>query len=389
MRLMDPSLATRTLAASTEIITAALSGDDSDVVLPLVARTSASLTEADLGLIMVRAADGRVTVEAAHRGRWGSAQPADLVGTVLSARSVAARVARSGVPAVVDDFTLDPRTAPFVPPALREYGPFAVVPFGTRERRLGALAVYRRRGARPFEPVAVDVLASFAAQAGLGVVLAEGSTARQRVAVYQERERLARDLHDVVIQRLYAAGVRLDVLGRRLGDRLDADDQARLADAVDQLDQTIAEVRATVRALRSADPGSDGESVKQPDLLDSVRAEVEIAGELLGTPPRLEVHGDVGELPTSVADHARAALREALSNVVRHSGARSCWVRLRCDAAGLRLQVADDGCGIPRGVAKRGLRHLEERATAAGGRCTITSSPDSGTTITWEVPLGR
>lgn len=384
---MDPSLATRTLAASTEIMTAALSGDDSDEVLPLVARTSAALTEADLGLIMVRGADDRLTVEAAHGGRTSTMEPTDLVGTVLSARSVAARVARSGVPSVVDDFTVDPRTAPFVPPALRHYGPFAVVPFGTRERRLGALAVYRRRGARPFEPVAVDVLASFAAQAGLGVVLAEGSTARQRVAVYQERERLARDLHDVVIQRLYAAGVQLDVLGRRLGERLDDADQARIADAVDQLDQTIAEIRATVRALRSADPGSDGDSVKQPDLLDSVRAEVEIAGELLGSPPALEVHGNVGELPTSVADHARAALREALSNVVRHSGARSAWVRLRCDSAGLRLQVADDGCGIPRGVAKRGLRHLEERAVAAGGRCTITSSPDSGTTITWEVPL--
>lgn len=383
---MDPNLATRTLAASTEIITAALSGDDSDEVLPLVARTSAALTEADLGLIMVRGDDGRLTVEAAH-GSVGGASPGDLIGTVLSGRSVAARVARSGGPTVVDDFTLDPRTAPFVPPTLRRYGPFAVVPFGTRERRLGALAVYRRRGGRPFDAVAVDVLASFAAQAGLALVLAEGSVARRRIAVYQERERLARDLHDVVIQRLYAAGVQLDLLGRRLGDRLDTGDQGRLADAVDQLDQTIAEVRATVRALRSADPSGTAEPVKRPGLLDSARAEVQIAGELLGTRPALEVTGDLGALPSAVADHARAALRESLSNVVRHSGARAAWVRLTRDAAGLRLQVADDGCGIPRGVTKRGLRHLEERAAAAGGRCTITSSPRSGTTITWEVPL--
>ena len=136
-----------------------------------------------------------------------------------------------------------------------DYGPFAVAPFGTRERKIGALAVYRRRGAAPFTQVTVDVLTAFAAQAGLVVVLAEGSTARQRVAVYEERERIARDLHDVIIQRLYAAGVQLDLLERRLGKWLDPPDAARLAEAVDQLDETIAEVRATVRALRQRRPG--------------------------------------------------------------------------------------------------------------------------------------
>ncbi|SHE67530.1 Histidine kinase-, DNA gyrase B-, and HSP90-like ATPase [Streptoalloteichus hindustanus] len=381
MRPMDPTLATRALAASTEITTAALAGDDPDAVLPLVVRRAAELTAADLGVLTVRTDDGRLTVEAAH----GTGQDAQsVVGSVLSARSAAARVARSGVPIVVDDLLADPRTAPFVPRALRGCGPFAVVPFGTRERRLGALAVYRRRGNPPFTPVAVDLLHSFGAQAGLAMVLAEGATARQRVAVYQERDRIARDLHDLIVQRLYAAGVQLDLLDRRLAGQLEPQDAARLAEAVDQLDQTIAEVRATVRALTSADPG---EQVRAPDLLDSVRAEVDTAGELLGVRPALEVSGDVAGVPVPVADHARAALREALSNVVRHSGARSVVVRLVRDGYGLRLQVADDGCGIPPGVTRRGLRHLEERAVAAGGRCTVTSSPRSGTNVTWEVPL--
>src|SRR5262249_39683047 len=104
-------------------------------------------------------------------------------------------------------------------------------------------------------------------------------------------------------------------------------------------------------------------------------------------PPRLEIDGDLTDVPVAVADHARAALREALSNVVRHAGAQTVLVRVRRSASGLLLQVVDDGCGIPRDVSKRGLRNLEERAVAAGGRCTITSSPDSGTTVTWEVPL--
>nr|WP_199440699.1 GAF domain-containing sensor histidine kinase [Umezawaea beigongshangensis] len=375
---MDAPLASRVLAASTEITSAALAGDDPDAVLPLVVRRAAALAEADLGLAMLSADDGSLTVEASYGHSGGNP-----VGTVLSPRSAAARVARSGVPVVAADFTTDPRTAPFVPRGLGGYGPFAVAPFGTRERKIGALAVYRRRGSDPFTSETVDLLTAFAAQAGLAVVLAEGSTARQHVAVYQERERIARDLHDVIIQRLYAAGVQLDLLGRRLGKRLLPPEKERLAEAVDQLDETIAEVRATVRALRSADPAGP----EHADLLDSVRAEVRTAGELLGFPPDLEVHGDPADLPGDLADHARAALREALSNVVRHSGANAVSVLLRRDPSGLLLRVSDDGCGIPPDVTRRGLRHLQERARSSGGTFTVDSSPRTGTTLTWQVPV--
>ena len=382
--VMDSTLARRMLTASTEITRVALSAEDPEAVLPLVVRRAAELAEADLGVVTVRSDDGRLTVEAAYGAPSATGPLADPVGTVLSSRSAAARVARSGVPVVVDDLIDDPLTAPYVPASLRVYGPFAVAPFGTRERRLGALAVYRRRGASTFNRVAVDVLTSFAAQAGLALVLAEGSTARQRIAVYQERERIARDLHDVIVQRLYAAGVQLDVLQRRVAGSLDAADGDRLAETVEQIDQAIAEVRATARTLRSADPETPTQA---PALDDSIRSEVQIAGELMGRPPTLEIDGDLTDVPVPVADHARAALREALSNVVRHSGARTVLVRVCRSEAGLRLQVVDDGCGIPRDVSKRGLRNLEERAAASGGRCTLTSSPDSGTTVTWEVPL--
>jgi signal transduction histidine kinase len=371
---MDLTLATRTLAASTEIARAALTEDDPDQVLRLVVRAAAELAEAALGLVMARGPDGRVTVEAAHGD-----QDDDPVGLVLSARSSAARVARSGVPVVVDDVTTDPRTAPFVPRALRGYGPFAAAPFGTAERRLGVLTVYRRRGAPPFTPVAVEVLTAFATQAGLVVLLAEGSTARQRVAVYQERERIARDLHDVIVQRLYAAGVQLDLLGRRLSRRLARRDASRLAEAVDQLDETITEVRATVARLRSADPSPP------TALFDSVRAEVATAGELLGFPPTLSITGSA-DVPVAIADHARAALREALSNVVRHAGATSVEVLVDRDAAGLLLSVRDNGCGIPAGVTRRGLRNIADRAVAVGGRCDVESTPSAGTHVTWWVP---
>jgi signal transduction histidine kinase len=379
MRIMDPTLAARALTASTEIATAALSGDDPEAVLGLVVRSAAELAEADLGLVMARTDDGRLTIEAAH-GQQGE----NPVGLVLSARSSAARVARSGVPIVVDDVTTDPRTSPFVPKELRRYGPFAAAPFGTRERRLGALTVYRRRGAHPFEPSTVEVLTAFAAQAGLVLVLGEGANARRRVAVFEEREHIARDLHDVIIQRLYGAGMQLDLLARRPAKKLARADAARMADVVDQLDATIADVRATVRALRNPDPS---EPVEVADLAESVRAEVATAGELLGFSPQVEVTGDLRDVPVDVADHARAALREALSNVVRHSGASSVQVRFARDATGLNVGVIDNGCGIPRDVTRRGLKNIEERAKEVGGRCEVLSSARTGTTVIWEVPL--
>lgn len=367
---MDLTLATRTLAASTEIAHAALSSDDPDEVLRLVVRSAAELAEADLGLVMARGEDGQFTVEAAH----GDEGP---IGIVLSARSSAARVARSGVPIVVDDFTTDPRTAPFVPKALRSYGPFAAAPFGTAERRLGALTVYRRRGAPPFTPAAVDVLTAFAAQAGLVVLLAEGSTARQRVAIYEERERIARDLHDVTVQRLYAAGMQLDRLSRQISRR----HAAKLTDAVDQLDETINEIRATVGRLRSADP-----TPAAADLYESIRAEAATAGELLGFPPVLDLTGDPTNIPTAVADHARAALREALTNVVRHAGATEVQIRVTRDNGWLCLSVQDNGCGIPADVTRRGLRNIADRATAVSGHCEVESTPDTGTRVTWSAP---
>ncbi|OLF07635.1 sensor histidine kinase [Actinophytocola xinjiangensis] len=378
---MEPDLAARALGAATEIATAALSGDDPEAVLALVVRRAADLAEADLGLVMARGEDGTLTVEAAHG--VPEIMATDPVGLVLSARSSAARVARSGVAVTVDDVWSDPRTAPFVPRELRTYGPFAAAPFGTAQRRLGALTVYRQRGGRPFDRTAIDLLTAFAAQAGLVLVLAEGATARARVGLYQERARIARDLHDVIIQRLYAAGMQLDLLARRPARKLARADAARLAEAVDQLDASIDDVRAVVRALRSPEPDDTG-----ADLAESARGEVAVAGELLGFAPSLEITGDLGGVPAELADHARAALREALSNVVRHSGAHDVSVHIGLKGDWLTLTVRDDGCGIPQGVTRRGLRHLEERATQAGGRCSIVSTSRTGTTVTWTAPLG-
>ncbi|MEU5265100.1 GAF domain-containing protein [Amycolatopsis sp. NPDC021455] len=431
---MDPTLAARALSAATEITSTALSGDDPGAVLDTVVARAAELADADLGLAMVSAEDGRVVVEAAH---YATAHPAaardraagdpaggdptggDLAagdpageapvaraadglvadGTVASAGesgeslrglalpsdSAAGRVARGGEPVASEDFTVDPRTAPYVPAELHGYGPFAAAPFGSGGRVLGALTVYRKRGREPFSAGTVEMLVAFAAQAGVVLALAEGANARHRVALYEERERIARELHDVIVQRLYGAGMQLDRVRRNMRKRFAQADGVRLSDAIDQLDQTIEEIRGTVRALRSPEPRHD--TGTPTDLAESARGEVRIAGELLGYPPTLELSGEFADIPAERADHIRAALREALSNVVRHSGASETRVTLTRDSGGVKLRVRDNGSGVPQGVATRGLRHLAERADAAGGKFFLNSSPSLGTLVAFDLPL--
>ncbi|WP_326951730.1 GAF domain-containing protein [Amycolatopsis sp. NBC_01307] len=470
---MDPTLAARALSAATEITSTALSGDDPGAVLDTVVARAAELADADLGLAMVSADDGRVVVEAAHYATphpselaaptdepreaavsnadatpessesegdpgavradrpdtsardtlaapdvsaLGAPQPGSTVqdapvpgaptsepgsaadsggvapvvgeslrGLSLSADSAAGRVARGGEPIASDDFTVDPRTAPYVPAELHGYGPFAAAPFGSGGRVLGALTVYRKQGREPFSAGTVEMLVAFAAQAGVVLALAEGANARHRVALYEERERIARELHDVIVQRLYGAGMQLDRVRRNMRKRFAQADGVRLSDAIDQLDQTIEEIRGTVRALRSAEPRHD--TGTPADLAESARGEVRIAGELLGYPPTLELSGEFADVPAERADHIRAALREALSNVVRHSGASETRVTLARDSHGVKLRVRDNGSGVPQGVATRGLRHLAERADAAGGKFFLNSSPSLGTLVAFDLPL--
>ncbi|GAB3139089.1 hypothetical protein GCM10027258_17410 [Amycolatopsis stemonae] len=346
------------------------------------AEVDASLPAADSAVGEPEAAGDESGSDAAP-GHASAAEP--LRGLALAADSAAGRVARGGEPVASADFTVDPRTAPFVPAELQGYGPFAAAPFGSGGRVLGALTVYRKRGREPFSAGTVEMLVAFAAQAGVVLALAEGANARHRVALYEERERIARELHDVIVQRLYGAGMQLDRVRRNMRKRFAQADGARLSDAIDQLDQTIEEIRGTVRALRSPEPRHD--TGTPTDLAESARGEVRIAGELLGYPPTLELSGEFADIPAERADHIRAALREALSNVVRHSGASETRVTLTRDSGGVKLRVRDNGSGVPQGVATRGLRHLAERADAAGGKFFLNSSPSLGTLVAFDLPL--
>ncbi|MGN6252326.1 MAG: GAF domain-containing sensor histidine kinase [Marmoricola sp.] len=228
-----------------------------------------------------------------------------------------------------------------------------------------------------FEPDDVELLTSFADQVALAFDRLNADRQRQELLVVADRERIARDLHDVVIQRLFATGLQLQVLHRITED---AEVLERVAAATDALDTTIRDIRGAIFDLRHA---------AGPSLRADVGALVAEYAEPLGHRPQVRIEGPVDSVvPRDLADEVAAVLREALSNIARHARARSATVTVAVRGHRLTLTVADDGVGVPPETGRRsGLRNLHERAAARGGTLAVTSPDTGGTRLVWDVPL--
>jgi PAS domain S-box-containing protein len=200
--------------------------------------------------------------------------------------------------------------------------------------------------------------------------------AEQHVRIVEDRERIARDLHDIVIQKLFAAG--MTVQGVAAGG-LDADRAQRLNRVVDDLDDTIREIRSVIFGLQSEARDVPGVRAAVLRVLDDQR-------EALGFEARLRFDGPVDTMNDLVAAELLPAVREAVSNVARHADASSMEVDIQCGDF-VTLRVLDDGRGLT-GTASggNGIRNLSERAGKLGGRCTVSARPDGGTMLEWRVP---
>jgi signal transduction histidine kinase len=224
-----------------------------------------------------------------------------------------------------------------------------------------------------------DLFASFANQAALALDLARAHEDREALVVYEDRERIARDLHDLVIQRLFATGMQLQG-ACRLAVRPEV--RQRLTEAVADLDATIREIRATIFELHA-----------NPDTL-SLRSQLVAVGHeyapMLGFAPQV---GFDGPLDTGVDAEAGEALlavaRDALSNVARHAEASSVRLDVVVSADTVLLRVADDGVGIEERVQEKGLPNMRSRAEAVGGSLTVRSNTPRGTLLEWTVPGTR
>jgi hypothetical protein len=259
-------------------------------------------------------------------------------------------------------------------------GPVLAIPLRTPERVLGTLVLTRTEDSYPFPPDALELAEGFATQAAVTLVLAESRLEHERLVVFEDRDRIGRDLHDLVIQRLFATGMQLQSVAR--GADVDEDVAARLEEAIDDLDDTVKEIRQTIFALQhGSDEGSRG-------VRGRVLDEVTTGAVALGFTPAVHFTGTVDAMVNEqVADHLVAALREGLSNAARHARATSVSVAVVVDSTSVELTVADDGIGPPEGGRRSGLANLAARAHDLGGEFTVGQRAGGGTLLTWRAPL--
>lgn len=258
---------------------------------------------------------------------------------------------------------------------------FLGVPIRMRDRTFGDLYLTEKHGGGRFTDADEELVVGLAAAAGVAIENARLHDRIGRLALADDRARIGRDLHDTVIQRLFATGLALQ--GAQAICHADPAEAARrIEDAVDDLDLTVKHIRSVIFGLDASRRGETG-------MRDRILALCQEAAGPLGFGPRVAFEGPVDTLvPEHVESDLLATLREALTNVARHAGARTVDVRVQATRDEVELGVRDDGRG---GAAAReggrGLRNMRTRAERLGGTCEITDAPGGGTEVTWRVPV--
>ncbi|MFB7448026.1 MULTISPECIES: GAF domain-containing protein [unclassified Streptomyces] len=370
----------RWIDGSVAVTTALLSGGDADDALTVVAEQARRLADADAGIVLLPAEEGGLEIVAVS-----SPRPVKSLGMVIPPGSAVVKELLDGEAVFVADASTDPR---MLSRLTASYGPSMILPLQSGGRVLGALATPRARGARQFTEMERTLATQFASQAALALMMADAQRDRERLAVFEDRDRIARDLHDLVIQRLFATGMMLESAQRK---SIVPAVREGVGKAVDELDVTIQEIRTAIFALQQ------GPAEAPSGLRTRVLREINMAAVPLGFKP---AHRFLGAIDSTVGEltgkNLIAALREALSNAFRHADASrievvvDAGVTLPDGSAGVRLSVADDGIGIPEGGRRSGLRNLARRAESLGGAswCDPGLGEDGGgTTVVWEAPL--
>jgi len=364
----------RRLEAVREIATAILAGTNPDQVLGLVARHARELVGADLATLAVPAGPGELVVGAAD-----GVHAAELAGTMFPIEgSVSGEVIRTGKTVVLADATGDQRVRQ---PALRAggIGPALFAPLAVRGTVLGTLLVANAAGGRPFRAGDIQLTETFAEQAAVAVEHARLQQELDRLAVLEDRERIAKELHDGVIQALFAVGLGLQ--GSALLTR-DPDLQRRISGAVEELDRVIGDLRNYIFGLR---PGI----LADRQLDQALRRLGEELEQKTGVVTVVEVDPAAAAALAETAAEVVQLAREAMSNVSRHAQATTCRVSLFRDQDVAVLEVDDDGRGFDPAQATgagQGLHNLQERAAALGGRAEIHSVPGDGTKVRVTIP---
>ncbi|WP_432165009.1 sensor histidine kinase [Streptomyces sp. bgisy031] len=369
----------RWIDGSVAVTTALLSGSDAEEALQVVAEQARHLSGSAAGIVLLPAEEGGMEIVAVSAD-----DPSQALGVIIPAESEIVAELLGGAAVFVDDASTDPR---ILTDLARDYGPAMMLPLRSDGRVLGTLVTPRTRGAQPFTDAERTLATQFASQAALALMMAEAQRDRERLAVYEDRDRIARDLHDLVIQRLFATGMMLESAQRR---SVVPEVQVGIGKAVDELDVTIQEIRTAIFALQQ------GPAEAPSGLRTRVLREINMAAVPLGFKP---THHFAGAVDTVVGEltgkNLIAALREALSNAFRHAEAARIDVVVDANVTlpdgqrGVRLTVCDDGVGISEGGRRSGLKNLKRRAESLGGDSWYgpgIGEDGGGTTVVWQAP---
>ncbi|MEV8015487.1 GAF domain-containing protein [Streptomyces sp. NPDC086554] len=353
----------RWIDGAAAVTTALLTGEPAADALMTVAEQARILADATAAVILQPTDQGGMRIVAAATEGTDGERPAahaptpqsDLIGTTIEPGSAVLEQLLGGEPVFIEDSATDPRMTTRV---RTRFGPSMMLPLQAGGRLIGTLALPRSRGARAYTSVERLLATQFASQAALALVLADAQQSRQRLAVFEDRDRIARDLHDLVVQRLFATGMMLESTRRRAGS---PKVESTLDQAVDELESTIQEVRTAIFALQQ--PPADAPTTFRGKVLREAAG----AAAVLGVQPSVHFTGAVDTRVTDpAAGHLLAALRRALATTSRRTDVTRIEVAVDARATlpdgrtGVRLTVYDDG---------------------------TTDGVGTGTTITWQAPL--
>jgi len=365
----------RWLEAQHEITTSILEGVDADALLTAVAEHARDLARADAATILTTTPVQGQLVVAAAVGAYSE----QVIGHyVPTGKSISGAVMETGEPLHTADASTHLRG---YQPIIRagHVGPAIFVPLRVGGRATGTLMVANTKGGRRFDESTISLVKTFADQASVAIGYGRAQADVRRLELMDERERIAKELHDGIIQSLFAVGMGLQGTALMTGSPETA---ARIDGAVGELDRVIRDLRNYIFGLR---PGILAD--RQLDqALRELGADIQKRSSFR---VEVEVDAELAALVSSRSHQIVQMTREALSNVARHAQAKNSAVRLRRTGQTAVLTIEDDGVGfaVRSGSAGNGLRNMRERATAMGGSLRVSSKPGSGTTLRFTFPI--
>lgn len=364
---------TRLIALSEAVIDIA-KGEDLKASLKRLVENAVAISGATYGALGALGEDGNLE-EFTYVGL--SEESADEIASFPEGKGLLGHLLTHPIPLRISSIQSHPASVGF-PSGHPSMKSFLGIPIRIRDEIYGSLYLTEKRDGESFTEEDEQLVSALAAAAGIAIDNARGQDAQHRVIVLAERERIARDLHDLVIQRLFATGLALQAVTKN--PNLPERGLVRIREVIDDLDATVQQIRNSVFALQDPTAGH-GLRVRIQDEIDSLRrsTQMEIS---------CEYHGPVDTfINAEVAEHLIAVVRELLSNAIKHSGAQRVRVQIYAMKTRCEVWVCDDGIGFQEGARKSGLANLAKRAESHRGIFDIYKLPQGGTEAMWSAGL--